>query len=299
MRFSIDSPALTSGVVNRSEDLRDPRRLLESWRSALVLPVTQGGHLATTAADEGIRLAFVDSAAIADTPPSDAVFLGQAGSRDYWAVTVPAVGGAATDADTIRAIGPLLTEEEAVLATTAVALTGWHAAAGFCPRCGEPTVAEPSGHSRICPGGHQEFPRTDPAVIVLVHDGADHAVLARQPSWAPGRFSVLAGFAEAGESLESTVAREISEEVGVPVHDVNYLGSQPWPFPRSLMIAFAAEAPSRVPLTPRAGEIEDARWFSRDELADLLRSDRGGITLPGSVSIARRMVEGFVRGGLA
>jgi NAD+ diphosphatase len=134
----------------------------------------------------------------------------------------------------------------------------------------------------------------------MVHDAADHAVLARQPSWAPGRFSVLAGFTEAGESLEGTVAREIDEEIGVAVDQVEYLGSQPWPFPRSLMIAFAARAPRGAALRPRPGEIDDARWFSRGELRTLLRDADGGrvtpsgITLPGPVSIARRMVEAFV-----
>lgn len=299
MRFSIQLPALAHGLVDRSEDLRGAERLAYSWRSARVLPVSPGGRLPTEVTETGLRLVFLDAPAVADHPPAGAVLLGQVGGRDYWAVRQPdlAASPPTGDAGTIRAIGPLLTDDEAALATTAVAILGWHESAGFCPRCGLSTVPDASGHSRTCPAGHQEFPRTDPAVIVLVHDGGDHAVLARQPSWAPGRFSVLAGFAEAGESLESTVAREIGEEIGVVVDDVNYLGSQPWPFPRSLMIAFAAQAPRGALLRPRAGEIEDARWFSRRELAALLAAEHdtgSGITLPGPVSIARRMVEGFV-----
>lgn len=300
MRFTIDLPALARGPVDRSEDLRHPERLAGSWRTARVLAVGTDGRLPVTTTASGLHLAFVDATGIGDAPPAEAVLLGRVGDRDFWAIPQP--GTAPGDADTIRALGPLLADDEASLATTAVALLGWHESAGFCSRCGQPTRSDVSGHSRTCPSGHQEFPRTDPAVIVLVHDGDDHAVLARQPSWAPGRFSVLAGFAEAGESLESTVTREIAEEIGLPVDDVNYLGSQPWPFPRSLMIAFAAQAPRGVPLTPRAGEIEDARWFSRQELAELIAADTaadqaGGITLPGPVSIARRMVEGFVGTG--
>ena len=130
----------------------------------------------------------------------------------------------------------MLTDTEAGLLTTATALLTWHDAAGFCPRCGLPSVPSPAGWSRMCPRHHEDFPRTDPAVIVLVHDGVDSMVLARQPIWPIGRMSVLAGFVEAGESLEHTVAREVLEEVGVHVTDVSYLGSQPWPFPRSMMV---------------------------------------------------------------
>src|SRR6185295_293966 len=107
---------------------------------------------------------------------------------------------------------------------------------------------------------------TDPAVICLVHDGADRVLLARQPVWAPGRFSVLAGFVEAGESLEACVVREIREEVGVDVSEVSYLGSQAWPFPRSLMIGFHALADPAQPLVPADGEIAEAMWVTRDEL---------------------------------
>ncbi|MBN9610202.1 MAG: hypothetical protein BGO26_02110 [Actinobacteria bacterium 69-20] len=311
--FSIDAPALSRAFVDRSEDLRSPDRLARSWRNAKVLLVSPGGHLPTAAEPDGLRLVFEGTARWGAAPPPGAVLLGRLDGVDHWAVPYqwpdsgpnagPPAGGERADADTIRAIGPLLAGDEAALATTAVALLAWHDAAGFCSRCGRPTVPDISGHTRTCPEGHQEFPRTDPAVIVLVHDGGDRMVMARQPSWAPGRFSVLAGFAEAGESLEATVLREIGEEVGLPVRDVQYLGSQPWPFPRSLMIAFAARAPRGADLRPRPGEIEDARWFSRAELRLLLDESKpaagpvAGITLPGPVSIARRMVEGFVKAG--
>lgn len=291
--FRIDLPALSRGLLDRSEDVREPARVAATWPSAKILQVGPAGRLPVTREGPATRLEFTDAARLGDVPPPGAVLLGSVGGTDYWAVDA-----AVESAATIRSVGPLLSDDHAALATTAVALLGWHAAAGFCPQCGRPTQPDATGHSRSCSEGHQEFPRTDPAVIVLVHDGQGNAVLARQASWAPGRFSVLAGFAEAGESLEGTVVREIGEEIGVRVGDVQYLGSQPWPFPRSLMIGFEALAPVRAVLRPRPGEIEQARWFSRQQLREIMagRVD-GGITLPDSVSIARRMVEGFVAAG--
>ncbi|WP_181783205.1 NAD(+) diphosphatase, partial [Pseudonocardia pini] len=148
----------------------------------------------------------------------------------------------------------------------------------------------------------EEYPRTDPAVICLVHDGADRVLLARQPVWPPGRYSVLAGFVEAGESLEACVAREIGEEVGLDVTDVTYLGSQAWPFPRSLMLGFHARADPDQPLVPADGEIEEARWITRAELREsMARGDWAAtpepgsrtVLLPGRVSIARSMLDAW------
>jgi NAD+ diphosphatase len=345
--FHIDIPALSRGLLDRSEDVRDPDSVAAAWPAAKIIPVDGEGRLPLASTGDRVRLVFHDAARFGGAPPDGAVLLGSVEGTHYWAlerdrISAATVTGSPPAASsprvappapppetstgapvpditlgTIRTAAALLSEDEAALATTAVALLGWHAAAGFCSRCGAPMTPDSTGHSRSCPSGHQEFPRTDPAVIVLVHDGEGNAVLARQPSWAPGRFSVLAGFAEAGESLEGTVVREIGEEIGVRVRDVEYLGSQPWPFPRSLMIAFAARAPAGAPLRPRPGEIEQARWFSRDRLRALLESGPGigregrsvsaspagvgdeapAITLPDSVSIARRMVEGFVRAG--
>lgn len=296
LRLDLGRTALTGAPVDRSEDLRQPDRVAAAWPTARVLRIAPGGGLTTVTRSGGIHLAFEAATDWGAGPPPTSVLLGSFGGTDYWALPDDAAGPGAL----VRVIGPLLPDDEAELATTAVALVGWHRSAGFCSRCGSATVPDLTGHSRVCAAGHQEFPRLDPAVIVLIHDGLDHIVLGRQPSWAPGRFSVLAGFAEAGESLEATVAREMREEVGLAVDDVTYLGSQPWPFPRSLMIAFSARAARGAPLTPRAGEIDDARWFSRLELAGLLAASDGGpadpsrITLPGPVSIARRMVESFV-----
>jgi NAD+ diphosphatase len=304
--FRIDTPTLSRGVADRSEDLRDPDRILAAWPTAVVLRVDRAGQLAMADGPTGPGLRFAPASSWGERPPSGAVLLGRIDETDHWAVaaagdvesdTVPGEDSDPEPRRSLRALGPMLSDADAGFATSAVAILGWHSTGGFCPHCGRASLPDLPGHSRTCPNGHQEFPRTDPAVIVLVHDGAGNAVLARQPSWAPGRVSVLAGFVEAGESLEATVVREIGEEIGVTVTDVAYLGSQPWPFPRSLMIGFAARVDPGTPLRPRAGEIEHAEWFSRDRLAAILAgTDGGGVSLPDPVSIARRMVEGFVVG---
>ncbi|MDR1712098.1 MAG: NAD(+) diphosphatase [Propionibacteriaceae bacterium] len=173
----------------------------------------------------------------------------------------------------------------------AAALVNWHAAAGFCPACGGLTAAAHLGASRECLQCERElFPRTDPAVIVRVTDGADRILLGRQPSWEPGRMSVFAGFVEAGESLEQAVHRELLEEVGLSVGQVSYFGSQPWPFPRSIMLAFTTRAETTDVSTD--DEIEAARWFTREELAAALAA--GEVHLPSVHSIARRMIDAWM-----
>jgi NAD+ diphosphatase len=234
------------------------------------------------------------------------VLLGEAGGTAYWAVRdrgelVP--GEDPTETADLRTCGAALDALGAGLLTTAVAVLNWHDAARFCGRDGSPTHPAAAGWSRVCDTcGHEDYPRTDPAVICLVSDGADRVLLARQPVWPEGRFSVLAGFVEAGESLEACVAREVHEEVGVPVRDVSYLGSQAWPFPRSLMVGFSAVADADVPLRPADGEIAEATWVTRDELrAALAAGDWGAadtaLKLPGTVSIARSMLEACAAAG--
>lgn len=197
----------------------------------------------------------------------------------------------------LRDIGADLTAHEAGLATTAVALDAWHARHPRCPRCGAATRVAQSGWTRVCvEDGSEHYPRTDPAVIMAVVDADDRILLGHAAHWPAGRWSTLAGFVEAGESLEHAVRREVAEETGVLVGEVGYRGSQPWPFPASLMIGFRASARS-TEVTVDGVELTEARWFSRDELAEAVRS--GDVIPPGRASIARALVEEWFGGPLS
>jgi NAD+ diphosphatase len=195
------------------------------------------------------------------------------------------------DGTQFEELRPLLTElpaPQAALLTCARALQIWRARHRHCGACGAPTAPRQAGHCLRCTSsecGAEFFPRLDPAVIVLVSDG-DHALLGRQASWPAGRYSTLAGFVEAGESLEDTVVREVREEAGVRVTSVRYFASQPWPFPSSLMLGFHASASRAEPLQ-LDGELEHARWFSA---AELMRDDA---LLPPRYTIARRLIDAW------
>jgi len=191
----------------------------------------------------------------------------------------------------LRPLMHVLSEQEAGLLTCARALLVWRARHRHCGVCGAPTVPRNAGHVLTCTSsecGEEFFPRIDPAIIVLVTDGV-HALLGRQSSWPAARYSALAGFVEVGESLEDTVAREVYEETGVRISATHYFGSQPWPFPSSLMLGFHAHAP-RSPVT-LDGELEDARWFTAAEL----RAAPAAL-LPPPHTIARRLLEAWFDG---
>jgi len=189
----------------------------------------------------------------------------------------------------IRTAATSLQADDAGLLAHAVGLAQWHHTHPRCARCGSPTEAAEAGHVRRCPQcGATHFPRTDPAVIMLVTDDADRALLGRQPSWPEGRFSTLAGFVEPGESLEDAVRREVHEEVGVSVGDVRYAASQAWPFPASMMVGFFASART-TDIGVDGREIEQARWVTRDELAELAGSE--AMRMPGRLSISRWLIE--------
>ncbi|MBO0873855.1 MAG: NAD(+) diphosphatase [Pseudonocardia sp.] len=309
----LEPPRLSRSTVDRDEPLRtDTARLAEGWPSARVLVVDEKGRTPVEVSDSGEhQLVTKPGAALGDRPPAGAVFLGEQDGVAYWAVRgVPSLvdGDDPAQWQDLRALGADLDATGAGLMVTAVAALGWHDNAGYCARCGSPTEPRNAGWMRACTGcGREEYPRTDPAVICLVHDGGTggsaRLLLARQPVWPEGRYSVLAGFVEAGESLEATVAREIREEVGVTVSDIRYLGSQAWPFPRSIMIGFSAVADPDQPVHPADGEIADALWLTRDELRVALgegdwaardgSAARARVLLPGRVSIARSMLESW------
>jgi NAD+ diphosphatase len=174
---------------------------------------------------------------------------------------------AGTSFEELRPLSPVLPQDEAGLLAYARALTIWRSRQRFCGVCGLPTKPERAGHVIRCTNQnevHEFFPRIDPAIIVLVTDG-ERALLGRQASWPPGRYSTIAGFVEPGESLEDAVLREVLEETGVDAVQPRYDSSQPWPFPSSLMIGFHARAARGCPIQVGA-ELEDARWFTRAEI---------------------------------
>jgi NAD+ diphosphatase len=229
--------------------------------------------------------------------PLGAVYLGEADGVPYATVRGErslTVNGRAVDAwSGLREVGADLGDLDAGLLVQAIGILEWHERNRFSPLSGAATIIERAGWSQRDPStGAEIFPRTDPAVIMLVHDGADRVVLGRQAVWPPGRFSILAGFVEPGESAEAAVAREVAEEVGLRVTDIRYVGSQPWPFPQSLMLGFVARAEGGDTLVPDPTEIEEARWFTRDELI----RGAGPAVLPPPVSIARHILDRWVAG---
>lgn len=192
----------------------------------------------------------------------------------------------------LREFAPCATPFESGIATTAVALAAWHANQRFCPACGAPVRPTLSGWAQTCTSpndaGRLLFPRIEPAVITAIVDDADRILLQNNAAWRKKFFSVSAGFVEAGESLEHAVRREAREEVGVELDEVRYLGSQPWPFPASIMLGFRAHACSTEVLVDHE-EVGSARWFTRDELRCAVEA--GELELPGRASIARHMIE--------
>jgi len=283
----IPQPALSRANLDRAAHRRtDAAWLAAAWRSARVLRLGPDGTTSVEGGDDAPRLALTTAEQVPHS--ADRFFLGELGEQQYFAVVT------ATPPDNgvgLRQVGALLDDRDAGLLVTAVALANWHRTHTHCPRCGLPTVPTSGGWLRTCPADSSEhYPRVDPAVIMLVHDGADRCLLGRQASWPPARFSTLAGFVEPGESAEHAVAREVAEEAGVLVEDIRYTASQPWPFPSSLMLGFSARAANAEEPRLLDGELAEARWFSRAEL-----SGDSAPRLPPPVSIAHRLITAWVQ----
>jgi NAD+ diphosphatase len=191
---------------------------------------------------------------------------------------------------TVREIGSLLSEQELEISLHAMGLSNWHRAHPRCPRCGGATRVDLGGAARTCDAdGSQHHPRTDSAVIVLVKDRSDRILLGHQPIWPEGRFSTFAGFLEPGETFEQCVAREVLEESAVVVTELKYLGSQPWPFPASIMISFEAVTDNPERAQGDGQEITEVKWFTRAQL--MAAAKDGLLLLPPSISVARKMIE--------
>jgi len=191
---------------------------------------------------------------------------------------------------TLREMGTLFSEQELELSLHATALSNWHHAHPRCPRCGGATRVDLGGAARFCDADQsQHHPRTDSAVIVLIKDRADRILLGHQPVWPEGRFSTFAGFLEPGETFEQCVSREIFEESNITVSEIQYLGSQPWPFPASIMISFEAVTDNPEVARGDGEEITEVKWFSRAELKAAAAD--GSLLLPPGISVARKMIE--------
>lgn len=307
MDFRLSSVPLLSRVgADRADQLRtDVEAAAAGWPDAALLRVDSRSQVLVA---DG-RVVLGRATDLADKPPAEAVFLGRLeDGRHVWAVRgalqAPEDQGVRAEVVNLRGLGPVFDDISSQLISTAVALLNWHEKARFSSVDGSPTRPARAGWARVNPvSGHEEFPRIDPAVICLVHDGGDRAVLARQAAWPERMFSLLAGFVEAGESFEVCVAREIYEEIGLTVRDVRYLGSQPWPFPRSLMVGFHAVADPSQGFAFHDGEIAEAAWFTRDEVraalaeGDWSSSSDSKLLLPGSISIARVIIESWAAAG--
>lgn len=279
------------------ERLREPfTRVLPVWRDRSL--IAAGNRpclhaLGGPAGETAISLA------------SEVVFLGLASEGPAWfacdlshleeeQLAVVREGAAFED---LGRMVTLIAADEAALLAYARSIIYWHRRHRFCGICGSPTTGSQGGHARVCTEpacAAQQFPRTDPVVLMLVTrslNGSSQCLLARQRHWMPGLVSALAGFVEPGETLEEAVRREVREETGLEIDAVQYCGSQPWPFPSSLMLGFRAEARNWPELKVDGDELEDARWFHRDEVA-AIRSL--GLRLPFRGTIARALIEAWL-----
>ena len=276
-------------------------RLLADPATRVVL--VHRGLVAVT--DSGGALDLVGPESLPSQPPVPPFYLGRDADAAYLACVLsdspgderdfaerPSVSrapGSLRSWASLRAVGASLGDRDAGLAASAVALAAWHARHPRCPRCGELTKVVQAGWARRCPRDDTlHYPRTDPAVIVAVTDDGGRLLLAHAATWPERRFSLVAGYVEPGESLEAAVRREVAEECGLRLGRLAYAGSQPWPFPASLMLAFRARA-SGGGLRVDNSEITEAMFVDRDALHALVVS--GDILLPPHSSIARALIE--------
>lgn len=285
--------------IDRAGDLRtQPKTLEQLWEKARIIHITEGriaaveNQLTYLSADD-----VATSISSGDFAQGSKYFLGlDIESRAPFFAWDTNWLATRTDEEkaqgfsTVREIGAQLSEQELEISLHAIALSNWHRAHPRCPRCGGETRVDLGGAARFCDADEsQHHPRTDSAVIVLVKDRKDRILLGHQPVWPEGRFSTFAGFLEPGETFEQCVSREIFEESAVTVSELKYLGSQPWPFPASIMISFEAVTDNPEAARGDGVEITEVKWFSRAELLAATRD--GSLLLPPTISVARKMIE--------
>jgi NAD+ diphosphatase len=297
-------PPLARGSFDRAAHRRlDEEWLTAAWPRCRVL-VVDDGHVLVHGEDPP-RLVFIDATA---APAGERFFLGETpDGTPYFAVSADVDASTVEGSRrlTLRHVGTGLSELESGLLITAVALANWHARHPYSPISGRLTKPAEAGWTRVTEDGAETlWPRTDPAIIVVVHDGvpgpAGHCLLGCNAAWPTAgnvrRYSCLAGFVEPGESAEAAVLREVAEEVGVQVDEVRYVASQGWPFPGSLMLGFHALADSTAPVRVDRSEILEARWFTRVEIAAVLAGESAGFALPPPVSIANYLITEWLAG---
>ena len=303
----LDGPPLARTSLDRAAHRRrDDDWLAGAWKNGLVLIIDigrGGGALIAERPDGSPRLVLVGADA---APEGERLFLGvDPAGVPIFAVDGPLPETEGAKARNLREIGHRLDPRDAGIFTTAAALGNWHHSHRFSPRSGQPTTVTEAGWSRVDADGREMWPRTDPAMIVLVHDGVAGAegrcLLGHNAAWPEvggvRRFSCLAGYVEPGESAEAAVVREVREEVGVRLRALTYESSQSWPFPGSLMLGYTAEADRSQPITVDPEEIDEARWFTRAEIGQMIAGDytepASGVrmSLPMRSSIAFYLVE--------
>jgi NAD+ diphosphatase len=275
-----------------SSERKDPRWIAQRLGDPAARTIAATADAVLVDAEAPTRLRRVP--AVPDVP-EEAILLGLDGATPLFALDLEG-GAPAPDGGVLvplREAGPELDHAEGGLAACVVALLGWHRAHPHCAVCGARTEVVEVGYARRCPHcGAHHFPRTDPAVIMLVERG-DEILLGRRPGWPAGRYSVLAGFVSPGESLEEAVIREVREESGIECRDPRFVASQPWPFPSSLMLGFVATGARGRPST-LDGELEDVGWFSLDAVAAALDGDHQTLQPPPAVSIAHLLIARWV-----
>lgn len=301
----LELPPLARSTLDRAAQLRtDPVWLEEAWTRSRVLVVDKGKALVA-----GDRLVLLTAD---EAPDGLRLFLGvDPDGTPHFAVMASLPPTKANDLVRpygVREVGHILNSFEAGLLMTAVAMANWHERHHYSPMTGRPTTPGHGGWIRTTEDGAQVWPRTDPAVIVLIHDdvpGEDGmCLLGSNVAWSRGRagdlprYSCLAGFVEPGESAEQTLVREVAEEVGIHVSDLRYVASQPWPYPGSLMLGFHAIADPDEQLNPDPEEIADARWFTRAEIRLAVRNDPdAGFAVATPSSIAHYLIRRWLDAG--
>lgn len=292
---------LARGTIDRDELTRnDARALALARNSSHARFILVAEDSVAIDPDRPGHLLLLNRQQAAPWEARSAIYLGRVGENYYFACDATGLISSAdvqpVDAPQMRPVRYWAHEwadTDTALAVTAVAILQWHRTSSFCTTCGEPLERQPSGWEKRCPHLHLTYPRTDPAVIMAIHDEQDRLLLGRNSAWGPGRYSVLAGFVEAGETLEGAVRREVYEEAHIAVDKVEYFGSQPWPFPRSLMLAFNGWThASEADLAVDGKEMAHAHFFSRDELIATLRAHE--IHVPSPTSVAASLIQSWL-----